>query len=109
MNRLRNQRSQDKLIKLGDYVEHWYKTYKMSTHALTTVQVQLNYINTHIKPSKLGDTYINSVREADIQKFLNLLLENGNRCKLKNSKTFGKPLAKETVKKILGVITAAMK
>lgn len=40
MNRLRNQRIQtkaNKCIKLGDYAEHWYKTYKLPKEVVLAV------------------------------------------------------------------------
>lgn len=109
MNRLRNQRIQPKCIKLGEYIEHWYKTYKMSKHALTTVHVQTNYINTHIKPSTLGQMPLGNVRTSDIQTFLKDLLIRGNKCKLSSINKFGRPLANSTVQKIRAILVGALK
>lgn len=106
---LKKQRETKKLILLGEYVDYWYKTYKMPKHEISTIHVQLNYINTHIKPSKLGNMIFSTVRTAHIQEFLKDLLTTGNKCKLKNSQTYGNPLANATVKKIRAILVAAFK
>lgn len=99
MNQLRNQRTVKQYIKLGDYVEYWYKTYKQPKHEKSTIAVQLNYIRTHIKNSVLGNMNLTSVRTSDIQNFIKTLLKYGNKCKLKNLRTNGQGLASSTVKK----------
>lgn len=106
---LHKQRSKHVPTTLYQYVKTWYETYKKPKHALTTIQVQSNYINTHIKNSVLGKMTITNVRTEDIQKFINDLLASGNKCKLKNNKNSGNGLAKSTVKKIRGILISAMK
>jgi len=92
---------------LGDYIFYWYMTYKFPTHALSTANVVINHINTHIKPSYLGSMQITEVRTKDIQQFLTELLLYGNKCKLKSIDTYGKPLSHWTVQKIRQILMSA--
>ncbi len=94
-------------MNLGDYIEYWYKTYKLPKHAKSTVEVALNHIKTHIQLSELGRMELVNIRTQDIQKFLTELLLYGNKCKLKNMKTYGKPLSHWTVQKIRQLLISA--
>ncbi|MDD3666921.1 MAG: site-specific integrase [Bacteroidales bacterium] len=93
-------------ITLYDYINYWYRTYKMPKHQETTIDVQLNYINTHIRPSDLGKMLLVNIRTKDIQEFLSGLLLHGNKSKLTH-KT-GSRLSNWTVQKIRVLIIAAL-
>ncbi|WP_196600435.1 site-specific integrase [Pectinatus frisingensis] len=96
-------------MSLGDYMLNWYMLYKYQHHAETTRNVQLVYINVHIRPSRLGHIALSEIRTIDIQKFLNQLLINGNKSHLKNNKSTGKGLGEWAVKKIRALIISALK
>ena len=94
-------------MNLGNFVNYWYRTYKMPKHAQSTSDVQLSYISTHLMPSTLGEMDINDIRTSDIQKFLGQLLMFGNKSKLKSLKCYGKPLSFWTVQKIRQLLISA--
>lgn len=94
---------------LGDYVFNWYMIYKYQHHAITTRNVQLVYINVHIKPSELGKRKLCNVRTIDIQKFLNQLSIDGNKTHLKNNQSAGKGLGNWAIKKIRALLISALK
>lgn len=97
------------IISFGDYIFKWYMLYKYQHHAETTRNVQLVYINVHIKPSNLGHMILSDVRTIHIQKFLNQLFINGNKTHLKNNISAGKGLGNWAVKKIRALIISALK
>lgn len=91
-------------ITLYEYVIYWYSTYKMPKHQETTIAVQLNYINTHIKPSDLGKMPLQEIRSRHVQEFLSELLLSGNKSRL--TKHAGQKLSNWTVQKIRALLIA---
>lgn len=102
-------KTDSKNILLGDYIFKWYMLFKYQHHALTTRNVQLVYINIHIRPSKLGKTNLCNIRIIDIQKFLNDLSLNGNKSRLKNNLHTGNGLGNWSIKKIRALLISALK
>ena len=94
---------------LGDYIEYWYTTYRITRHAPSTAAIIKNYIYTHIVPSSLGQMEFAQARTVDYQIFLRDLLMHGNKCKLENLNTFGQPLSCWTVAKIRRLLISAGK
>lgn len=107
-NRFRKTRliKQKKLYTVAEWINLWYKTYKENKHAQTTKQVQETYIRCHIIPN-MGNMFIHNIKPHDVQAFLNTLLKEGNKSKLKHSDSQGKPLAAWTVKKIRALLLAS--
>ncbi|CVK21662.1 tyrosine-type recombinase/integrase [Sporomusa sphaeroides] len=91
---------------VGEWVTHWYSLYKESKHSITTRQVQMVYINSHIIPC-IGDILLHKITAADLQKFFNTLSREGNRCKLKNSNKYGGPLSTSCLEKIRSLLQSA--
>jgi len=83
-------------------------TYKYPKHAKSTAAVTLNHIQTHINPSTLGNMELKEIKTQDIQCFLTDLLLHGNKCKLKNLNSYGKPLSHWTVTKIRQILISAL-
>ena len=94
-------------MKIGDYIEYWYNTYRVMRHAPTTAALIRNDIRVHIKPSKLGQMDIADARTVDYQLFLRDLLMHGNKACLANLNTYGQPLSPYTVTKIRQILIAA--
>jgi integrase len=92
---------------VATWISYWYQTYKEPKHSPTTRQVQWSYINVHIIP-KIGHIRLISLHTVDIQNFLNYLLKEGNKSKLKHSTQKGKPLSTWAVKKIRAMLVAAL-
>lgn len=104
--RIRSQNSRKKVWTLGDWITHWYSTFKEIKHSPTTRTVQQTYINVHIVPN-IGGLFLQRVQTVDIQRFLNNLATSGNRSKLKHANNYGQPLSSWTVKKIRQLLIAA--
>ena len=94
-------------MNVGDYVEYWYNTYRITRHAASTAALAKNYIQVHIHPSTLGQMEITEAKTADYQIFLRDLLLHGNKCKLPSLNTYGQPLSHWTVAKIRQILVAA--
>jgi len=94
-------------MKIGDYVEYWYNTYRVMRHAPTTAEMVRNYIRVHIKNSELGKMEITEAKTLDYQIFLRDLLMHGNKANLPSLKTYGQPLSHHTVTKIRQILVAA--
>lgn len=94
-------------MKIGDYVEYWYNTYRCMRHAPTTAEMIRNYIRVHIKDSDLGRMEITDAKTLDYQIFLRDLLMHGNKAKLQSLNTYGQPLSAWTVIKIRQMLIAA--
>lgn len=92
---------------IGDYIEYWYNTYRITRHAPSTSALIQNYIHIHIQPSALGQIEITEARTVDYQIFLRDLLLHGNKCKLPSLNTFGQPLSSWTAAKIRQILIAA--
>ena len=91
---------------LWEYINYWYRAYKMPKHAISTSEIQLGYISTHISPSELGKMNLMDVRTKDLQKFLGGLLLSGNKSKLETLNSYGKPLSFWVVQKIRQLLIA---
>ena len=91
-------------MNVGDYVEYWYNTYRITRHAPSTAALARNYIRVHIQPSELGQMEITKARTVHYQIFLRDLLLHGNKCKLPSLGTYGQPLSSWTVTKIRQIL-----
>lgn len=94
-------------MNVGDFVEYWYTTYRITRHAPSTAALAKNYIHVHIQPSTLGQMEITEARTMHYQMFLRDLLMHGNKCKLASLNTYGQPLSAWTVTKIRQILIAA--
>ena len=94
-------------MNVGEYVEYWYNTYRITRHAPSTAALVKNYIRVHIQPSELGQMEITEARTVHYQIFLRDLLLHGNKCKLPSLGTYGQPLSSWTVTKIRQILIAA--
>lgn len=94
-------------MKVGEYVEYWYTTYRITRHAPSTTELMRNYLDVHIKPSSLGQKDIQEARSLDYQMFLRDLLVSGNKATLPSLHTYGQPLSRWTVAKIRQLLIAA--
>ena len=92
---------------VGDYVEYWYNTYRITRHAPSTAALIRNYIHVHIQPSVLGQMELAEARTVHYQVFLRDLILHGNKCKLPSLNTYGQPLSHWTVAKIRQILIAA--
>ena len=96
-------------MNVGEYVEYWYNTYRITRHAPSTAALARNCIRVHIQPSELGQMEITEARTVHYQIFLRDLLLHGNKCKLASLNIFGQPLSCWTVAKIRQLLISAGK
>lgn len=68
----------DNKILLKDFMDSWYKDYKMKTLSINTRTNYESRMNTHIIP-QLGNIEVGKLNATTVQQFYNNLIETGNK------------------------------
>ena len=87
-------------MKLKDYVNYWYETYKMPKHQGTTRHAYQCYINSHIVHNPIGEMEITEITLKDLQEYLANLKMYG--------KSDGTALSSWTVIKMRQILISVM-
>ena len=92
--------TKDSKIKVKDFMYQWLDLYVKGQLSPTTINHYITQIDKYILPT-FGDTYLQNLRNIDIQKWV-LSMQEG-------SPLTGKPLSPKTIKNIVLNLSAAMK
>ena len=91
-------------ISLGDWLDHWYQTYKKASLRPNTQMSYERRIYQHIIPA-LGNVYLDKLTTGDIQQFYTHLKQNG---RLLRKELYGEGLSDQTVRGIHTTLHAAL-
>ena len=91
-------------ISLGDWLDHWYQTYKKASLRPNTQMSYERRIYQHIIPA-LGNVYLDKLTTGDIQQFYTHLKQNG---RLLRRELYGEGLSDQTVRGIHTTLHAAL-
>ena len=91
-------------ISLGDWLDHWYQTYKKASLRPNTQMSYERRIYQHIIPA-LGNVYLDKLTTGDIQQFYAHLKQSG---RLLRRELYGEGLSNQTVRGIHTTLHAAL-
>lgn len=91
-------------ISLGDWLDHWYQTYKKARLRPNTQMSYERRIYQHIIPA-LGNIQLDKLTTGDIQQFYTHLRQNG---RLLRTELYGEGLSDQTVRGIHTTLHAAL-
>lgn len=96
-------------MKLKDYVNYWYQTYRMPHQQKNTQATWRSLIGKHIVPSALGNMELTAITTRDCQEFLTNELLHGNKRHFKNWSAVGSPLSAHTIVKLRQILVGALR